>query len=77
VIHFSSCRGINGYSLQIGFASRLRFSLQIRIAPLLSGFSEDVDLNASLESVAHIDVAITIFAGENYRFQDALGLRRA
>jgi hypothetical protein len=43
----------------------------------LSGFSEDVDLNASLESVAHIDVAITIFAGEIYRFQDALGLRRA
>jgi hypothetical protein len=33
--------------------------LQIRIAPLLSGFSEDVDLNASLESVVHIDVAIT------------------
>jgi len=57
---------INGYSLQIGFASRLRFSLQIRIAPLLSGI-----LSLDLVSRQQITQPLVLTLDGAYEYTDA------
>src|SRR6516164_7209998 len=51
LVHLLLCRVIYGHALQI------------LLTPLAS---EDVNLNASLQSIVHIDVPLLIQAGENY-----------
>ena len=62
--HLLPCRVIYSYALQIRFAPLLR-------AP------EDMNLNASLQSVVHNDFVLIYNFGEDYRFQHTLGLRGA